>query len=153
MHSRLLHSNLYLLPLLIAFAPSCHPAKPKRVMTDQQRLANLLEYLRDNGFALQANPAAGENWYTIEQGEDGSAAVTGFVVFSPASEDTANQQKLLDRNLSSVYNPRCKVAMFVPGIIGPPSTPDGWKAPPELLRHANRDAAIIERFLGYDPGP
>lgn len=120
-------------------------------MTDSERLAQLLKYLKNHGFALEILRSADEYPSIIEKSADGGTATTGFVIFPLDSDDAANQAQLLDRNPASAYNARCKIAMFVPGISGPPDTPNDWTPPKSLEQHADRDSEIMRVFREFDP--
>jgi hypothetical protein len=123
----------------------------RQAITESERLSQLLKYFKSNGFALEKSRPPESVDGIIEKSDDGGMAVTGFVIFPLNSDDAANEAALLDRNPASAFNARCNIAMFVPGIWAPPNTPDGWQAPAELERHADRDSAIMQLFRKYDP--
>ena len=149
MCSRSIQEILVLVVIATGLSQGCSDGK--LASTDDERLAELLRYFRENGFPLEKRHAQWSSSYAIEQSSGGSFAHTGFVVFPPDSDDGKNIAELKDRNPASIYNTRCKIAMFWPSVTGPPNTPDDWTPAVQLTRHAEEDSAFVSLFQKFKP--
>jgi hypothetical protein len=115
------------------------------------RLESLLNYFAANGFRLVNQTQPHRSRYIIEQAADGSMATTDFRVYDLDRDPGEIREELASISLASFYNPYCQIAMFHPGITGPPETPDGWHSPETLNRHMDRDARFTTLFQNYRP--
>ena len=151
--SRHVQTVVITITVALFLIPGCEFGKPTATMSDEERLKELLKYLRENEFPLEKREAVWDKSYAIEESADGSFAHTGFVIFPLNSSDAENRAELHERNPASIYNPRCKIAMFVPGVTGPPNTPDSWTPPEHIARHAGKNSSIVMLFRRFNLTP
>lgn len=123
-------------------------------LSEPERMAELLAYLKKKGFALTQGARRGRRYLcVIDSTPDGCEAYTTFVVLASDSNDRDNQRLYEGGGsdvafaLPAVYNPHCKMAMFWPQV----RCTSGVKCPALLLRLRDDDSDFITAFKTFRP--